>query len=194
MSAESANVKNSLQSGGPGPAGPTEVVPDAGPIHSAADARRQRKMLAVLAQFRVLFRSVREHYQRVQRRSGVSGAQLWALAHVAAHPGTRIGELARALAIHPSTASNLVRRLEALALVARRRKHRDQRTVQLYLTGRGAQALRRAPQPLIGVLQHALSELPARRLDALAHHLAELIGTMKVKDLRARTMLISHMQ
>jgi MarR family transcriptional regulator, organic hydroperoxide resistance regulator len=156
-------------------------------------ARRHRKMLDVLAQFRVLFRSIKQHYQRVERRSGVTGAQLWALVHIAEHPGTKMGELARALAIHPSTASNLVRRLEALALVARRRKGADQRAVHLHLTGRGRQALRRAPRPLIGVLQQALSELPAPRLDALGYHLAELIGTMKVKDLRARTMLISDM-
>jgi DNA-binding MarR family transcriptional regulator len=160
----------------------------------AEDRGRHRKMLSVLAQFRVLFQSIRRHYQRVQRSSGVTGAQLWALTHVGRHPGTRMGELARALAIHPSTASNLVRRLEGLALVARRRTGRDQRTVQLFLTGKGAKALRRAPQPLIGVLQQALSELPARRLDALGHQLAELIGTMKVKDLRARSIPISHME
>jgi MarR family transcriptional regulator, organic hydroperoxide resistance regulator len=164
------------------------------PTTDLVDPRRHRKMLAVLAQFRVLFRSIREHYQRVERRSGVTGAQLWALAHVAAHPGAQMGELARALAIHPSTASNLVRRLEGLALVARRRKGSDQRTVQLHITAKGAQALRRAPQPLIGVLQQALSELPARRLEALGHQLAELTGVMKVKDLRARTMPISHMR
>jgi DNA-binding MarR family transcriptional regulator len=161
---------------------------------SNGSATKHRKMLDVLAQFRVVFRSVRQHYLRVQRRSGVTGAQLWALAHVAGNPGTRMGQLARALAIHPSTASNLVRRLEALALVARRRRGRDQRTVQLYLTGKGEKALSRAPQPLIGVLQQALSELPARRLEALGHQLGELIGAMQVKDLRARTIPISLMQ
>lgn len=163
-------------------------------IDTPDTARRQRRMLTVLSQFRVLFGSIRHHYQRVERRSGVTGAQLWALAHVARHPGAKMGELARALAIHPSTASNLVRRLESLGLVARRRTGRDQRTVQLHLTARGAQALKRAPQPLIGVLQQALSELPPRRLEMLGHHLAELIGAMKVKNLRDRTMLISHMR
>jgi DNA-binding MarR family transcriptional regulator len=151
-------------------------------------------MLDVLALFRVVFRSVRQHYQRVERRSGVTGAQLWALAHVAAHPGTRMGQLARALAIHPSTASNLVRRLESLGLVARERRGKDQRAVQLYLTAGGTRALRHAPQPLIGVLQQALSGLPARSLDGLRRHLQELIGTMKVKDLRARSMPISQME
>jgi len=157
-------------------------------------AGRHERMLAVLAQFRVVFRTIRQHYQRVERQSRVTGAQLWALAHVAGHPGTKMGELARALAIHPSTASNLVRRLEALGLVARRRKGRDQRTVQIYLTGKGSKALRHAPQPLIGVLQQALSELPARRLDALGRQLSELISVMKVKDLRARTIPLSLME
>jgi MarR family transcriptional regulator, organic hydroperoxide resistance regulator len=164
------------------------------PKDTQDDLRRRRKMLAVLAQFRVLFRSIRQHYRSVERRSGVTGAQLWVLAHVAGHPGAKVGELARALAVHPSTASNLVRRLESLGLVERRRTGSDQRTVQLHLTGKGAQALKRAPQPLIGVLQQALSQLPPGRLEALGHHLAELIGAMKVKDLRARTMLISHMR
>jgi DNA-binding MarR family transcriptional regulator len=151
-------------------------------------------MLDVLAQFRILFRSVRTHYRQVERRAGVTGAQLWALAHLAEHRGARMGQLARALAIHPSTASNLVRRLESLALVLRERKGRDQRTVQLYLTPKGARALSHAPQPLIGVLQQALSELPARSLDALGHQLDELIRTMKVKDLRARSIPISLME
>ncbi len=161
---------------------------------TSADSHKHRKMLAVLARFRILFQSVRRHYQRVERESGVTGAQLWALAHVGKHPGTRMGALARTLAIHPSTASNLVRRLEGLELVARQREGRDQRTVQLYLTVKGARALRHAPQPLIGVLQQALSELPAPRLRSLDRHLNELIRGIKVKDLRSQAIPISHMR
>ena len=150
-------------------------------------SKRDRQMLAVLGQFRVVFKSIRRHYQEVERQSRVSGAQLWALAHIAAHPGTKVSELARALAIHASTTSNLIGRLDALALITRKRIGRDQRTVQLYLTAKGKNALKRAPRPLIGVLQQALSELPARTLDALHKSLCELIGAMMVKDVRART-------
>jgi len=168
------------------------------PSPRAADTRarsaKHGKMLEVLAQFRVLFRSVRRHYRRVEHRAGVTGAQLWALAHLGENPGARMGQLARALAIHPSTASNLVRRLESLALVSRERKGRDQRAVQLYLTAKGAKALRHAPRPLIGVLQQALSELPMRSLDTLERHLDEIIRATKVKDLRARSIPISLME
>lgn len=95
------------------------------------------RMLDVLRKFRVVIRSIKRHYQWVERRSGVSGAQLWAMERIAATRGLAPGDLARELAIHPSTASNLLARLEELNLVERRRRHADQRRVQLYLTERG---------------------------------------------------------
>ncbi|MBI3375241.1 MAG: winged helix DNA-binding protein [Betaproteobacteria bacterium] len=144
-------------------------------------------MLAVLGQFRIVIKSVRQHYQQVERKSGVSGAQLWALSHIAAHPGAKVSELAHALAIHASTTSNLIGRLDALALISRKRTRQDQRTVQLYATAKGANALKHAPRPLIGVLQQALSEVSERRLDTLHASLSELISAMKVKDVRARS-------
>src|SRR5712691_5097431 len=78
--------------------------------------RRHPEMLAVLEQFRILFKSIRRHYHHVERRAGISGAQLWALAEVAADPGVKVGHLARTLAIHQSTASNLLHRLQMLNL------------------------------------------------------------------------------
>ena len=138
-------------------------------------------MLEVLAQFRVVIKSIRRHYQDVERRAGLSGAQLWALSEVAKGPGCQVGQLARSLAIHQSTASNLLRRLEGLGLVRRHRRGKDQRKVQLYATKKGLQALKGAPQPFIGVLQQALSDLPAVNLDLLHRQLVQLIKVMKVK-------------
>jgi DNA-binding MarR family transcriptional regulator len=154
---------------------------------------KQRRMLQVLEQFRIVVKSIRRHYQDVERRAGLSGAQLWALAEVARHPGSQVGELARALAIHQSTASNLLRRLETLALVTRQRRGRDQRQVQLLVSKKGLRVLKRAPQPLIGVLQQALSDLPAAGLRELHGQLARLIALMKVKSLAARATPLSEM-
>src|SRR5258708_12028424 len=124
---------------------------------------KRRRMLEVLEQFRIIVKSIRHHYQDVERRAGLTGAQLWALAQVAQNPGSKVGELARALAIHQSTASNLLRRLEALELVARERQSHDQRQVKLFATKKGLQLLKAAPRPLIGRLQQALSQLPPAR-------------------------------
>src|SRR5438105_15280012 len=72
----------------------------------------RRRMLEVLEQFRVIVKSIRRHYQDVERRAGVTGAQLWALAQIAEQPGGQVGELARAPAVHQFTASNLESVLE----------------------------------------------------------------------------------
>jgi DNA-binding MarR family transcriptional regulator len=151
-------------------------------------------MLEVLAQFRVVFKSVRRHYQDVERRSHLTGALLWALAEVAGHPGTQVGQLAQKLAVHQSTASNLVRRLAARGLVARQRRGRDQRAVQLFPTRRGLRVLDSAPQPLIGVLQQALADLPPASLRGLHSHLARLVRSMRFKAPEGRTTLLSEME
>ena len=148
-------------------------------------------MLEVLEQFRIIVKTIRRHYQDVERRAGLTGAQLWALAQVAQNPGSKVGELARALAIHQSTASNLLRRLEALELVARERQSHDQRQVKLFATKKGLQLLKAAPRPLIGVLQQALSDLPRGSLQVLHIHLGKVISAMKAKDLQARAIPLS---
>ena len=154
----------------------------------------RRRMLDVLEQFRIIVKSIRRHYQDVERRAGVSGAQLWALAQVAGQPGCQVGELARALAIHQSTASNLVRSLAARGLVSRERRGRDLRQVHLYASAKGSRLLAAAPRPLIGVLQQALSELPTARLRALQAELAHLIARMRGKQVgAARALPLSEM-
>jgi DNA-binding MarR family transcriptional regulator len=152
---------------------------------------KHRKMLLVLEQFRIVLKAIRSHLRNVERRTGISGAQLWALAQVAAKPGIKVGELAAALAIHQSTASNLLRRLEQLRLVSRKREGADQRTVQLFATARGGRVMARAPRPRIGVLQQALSDLPTGSLERLRRQLVELVAAMKAKDLGARSTPIS---
>jgi MarR family transcriptional regulator, organic hydroperoxide resistance regulator len=154
---------------------------------------KQRKMLEVLAQFRIVVKAIRSHYRSVERRAGISGAQLWALARVADSPGINVGALAKSLAVHQSTASNLLRRLRQLSLVERRRRSKDQRSVQIFVTGKGRALLRRSPQPLIGVLQQALMDLPDANLTSMHRQLARLIESMKGKNLAAGATPLSEL-
>src|SRR3954467_12155101 len=126
--------------------------------------QRHRTMLSVVMQFRVVVRSMRRHYQSVERTVGVTGAQLWAMAEIDASPRMTVGQLARDLAIHQSTASNIVADLENAGLVTRERPREDQRVVRLALTAAGRRIMRRAPRPLRGALQEALMSLPPARL------------------------------
>jgi len=165
-----------------------------GTIGAVKHAAQQRRMLEVLEQFRIIVKSIKRHYQDVERRSHLKGAQLWALAQVAENPAATVGDLARALAIHQSTASNLLRALEREGLVMRERKSTDQRQVHLFATKKGLKLLKGAPRPLIGVLQQALSELPPARLHALHGELARVIALMKSKAIAAaRELPLSEM-
>ncbi|WP_269532871.1 MarR family winged helix-turn-helix transcriptional regulator [Chitinimonas sp. BJYL2] len=143
-----------------------------------ASHRESHREADVLKQFRVIFQSVRKHFQSVEALCGVSGSQLWALAKVVEAPGLRVTELAKAMTIHQSTASNLVEGLVQLGLIRRQRGELDQRVVLLYPTEAGEQLYRKAPQPIRGVLPDALSRLDPTRLAGLAQHLNELIDLM----------------
>jgi DNA-binding MarR family transcriptional regulator len=143
---------------------------------------RYRSMLAVLMQFRVLIASMHRHYRRVEKACGVSGAFVWAMEQLAVSPGLKVGDLARELAVHQSTASNMVEGLVREGLVERRRESEDQRNVHLYLTPRGRRLMRRAPEPHRGALQEALMNLPPARLRALHADLAWVIARMAKRE------------
>jgi len=159
-------------------------------MSARADARHGA-MVEVLKRFRVLLRSMESHYRRVEERSGLGGAQVWALAEVEAQQGLTVGELADRLAIHLSTASNLVRRLEELKLVTRSRSREDQRVVQLAVTAAGRRKLEQAPKPSMGLLQQALSEMPPGELAALGAELDKLLRRMQHLDRRAGSLVIA---
>jgi MarR family transcriptional regulator, organic hydroperoxide resistance regulator len=152
--------------------------------HAArSDSDRNRPLaLAVLGQFRMIFRSTKKHFQWVQERTGVSGAQLWVLAELHSRPGIRVTDLARAMGVHQSTASNLIDPLEKRGLIQRDRSRQDQRVVHLSLTRSGRGTVARAPLPLVGVLPDALNSLEHADLVELQRRLEKLAKRMKVRD------------
>lgn len=129
----------------------------------------------VLRRFRVVFNSVKAHLRAVESEAGVSGAQLWALSVIRQQPGLGVSELARAMHVHQSTASNLLRSLVQSDLVHSLREEEDRRSVQLYLTPRGQKVLAKAPGPFEGILPDALRKLDAKALARLDRDLGKLI-------------------
>jgi DNA-binding MarR family transcriptional regulator len=145
------------------------------PDTSCDEPTKHQNMLTVLKQFRIVIRNIKTQYQDIQKVTGVSGAQLWTLCVIAEKPGIKAGELARALAVHQSTVSNLLDRLSQLGYLERRREGIDQRVVTIHLTRPGYAIVKGAPQPAIGLLQNALLSLTDERLSGLQQHLNELI-------------------
>ena len=132
--------------------------------------------------FRLIFKSVKKHFLWVEQQTGVSGAQLWALAAVVEKPGLKVTELAEALAIHQSTTSNLIDKLVKQLFLRRERGPEDQRLVRLYPEPKGMRLVKRSPKPLHGVLPDALGRISASDLNRLNVLLSAVVGKMKVRD------------
>jgi DNA-binding MarR family transcriptional regulator len=143
----------------------------------------------VLRQFRVVFNAVKSHFRQVEREAGLGGAQLWALSVIERSPGIGVTDLSRALDIHQSTASNLIKALVERNLVSAAREGIDRRGVALRVLPAGEEVLRKAPGPFAGVLPDALASLDEETLARLEQDLAKLIKVLAADESGAAVML-----
>ena len=159
------------------------------PSKKAASTEATEPAVRVLRRFRLVFNAVKSHFRAVETKAGISGAQLWALSVVQAQPGLGVGDLARAMDVHQSTASNLLRALVEKNLVLAERGGTDRRAVQLKVTARGGRLLAKAPGPFSGVLPEALARLDQRTLARLDRDLAAVIEELGIDERGANVPL-----
>lgn len=153
--------------------------------------QRAQHIKAITQQLRIVFRAVQAHSKHVEKQCGVSSAKLWMLYELGSNPDIKVSKLAAALAIHPSTCSNMLDKLEEEGFVHRRRSTTDQRAVHLSLTEQGRSLLLNAPKPAQGELSGALEKLPDEHLALLENSLHELIQALSSKNESAGIFPIS---
>jgi DNA-binding MarR family transcriptional regulator len=169
----------------PRPAASTQTAADAASAPTEPATR-------VLRKFRSVFNAVKTHFQQVEKQAGIGGAQLWALSVVRARPDIGVGGLARAMDIHQTTASNLVKSLVAGGLLLAQRNGTDRRATQLRVTPAGDAVLSKAPGPATGVLPEALAALDADTLARLDADLGALLDKLQA-DARAAKIPLAQM-
>jgi MarR family transcriptional regulator, organic hydroperoxide resistance regulator len=138
--------------------------------------------LSVLQRFRILIRTAQRHSHWIEKQSGVTGAQLWAMQELQDSPGLRVGELAKRMALHQSTASNMIDKLESAGLLGKQRQVSDNRVVRLHLTEAGGKLLAGAPSPARGILPEALRLMDEAALGRLQVDLDELLTHVRHLD------------
>ncbi len=143
----------------------------------------------VLRQFRVVFNAVKSHFRQVEKSAGIGGAQVWALSIIQNTPGIGTNGLAKAMDVHQSTASNLVKSLMQNNLIEIIKAEKDKRAVCLHITSAGEQILANAPAPFSGVLPNALAGMPLETLQNLERDLQELIIALDADDSGAKIPL-----
>jgi DNA-binding MarR family transcriptional regulator len=138
--------------------------------------------LKALQSLRTVFGSARSHDAQVRKSAGVSGSQLWALSEIAQRQSGEeltVNGLSVRMALHQTTASNLVNVLVARGLIQRQRGAPDQRVVHLRVTTEGKQLLLRSPQPHAGLLVDALRNLEPTQLNQLSQCLEWVTRQMR---------------
>lgn len=150
------------------------------PINSISnDKALNPSALENLRLFRIIFKSANRHFHEIEKKIGIGGASLWALAEIESYQTLTVTQLAQSMSIHQSTASNLVEKLEKDGYIQRTRSEADKRVVFLSLSHAGKALLNQAPMPHRGMLPDALSQLNEHQLIALKSLLEEVVDLMQ---------------
>jgi DNA-binding MarR family transcriptional regulator len=152
----------------------------------AARSAKHTDTMQIVQGLRRVVKALHTYSQDVRNAYGLTGPQLWALKTLQTRGRLSMGHLAAALAVHQSSASILVNRLEKRGLVRRMRGRRDHRFVDLQLTRRGAALAADAPEAAQGRLLHALEAMSPREVRKIRHAVDRLVEAMEAADVNAR--------
>jgi DNA-binding MarR family transcriptional regulator len=97
-------------------------------------------------------------------------------------PGRTAGELARAMCVHPSTLTGVLRRLEARGLVERRKDASDGRKSLFVLTPTGRKLDGQQAGTVEAAVRRSLGRLPSHELDTTRKVLEMLSSELSRPD------------
>ena len=116
--------------------------------------------------------------RRMEQTFGVTGPQRMVVRLVGQRPGITSGDLARTLHVHPSTLTEVLRRLEQRGVLTRTTDPADARRAQFRLTRKGVtlDALREGTTETY--VRNALGLIPDRELSTAARVLDRIARTL----------------
>ena len=150
---------------------PTRIPASRSTTRSAAQAES-------LELIRVLVDGLSRSARSLERRTGITNAQLFLLQQLAESDGLSVNDLAERAGTQQSTVSLVVSRLVSAKLVRKRRSSTDGRRTVLTLTPAAVRLLRHAPVPPASALISALEKLSRRDEQALADSLRALVSAL----------------
>jgi MarR family transcriptional regulator, organic hydroperoxide resistance regulator len=137
----------------------------------------------IIDNLRRVFQVVNEHSKRVKRETSLTGPQLWTIKVIANEPNIRVSDLASKMYLHPATVVGILNRLETRGLIERIRTAVDRRTVNVALTKKGKEIVRKSPEVAQGLLVNGLEKFTMIKLTEINHaltHLVEILGAQEI--------------
>jgi DNA-binding MarR family transcriptional regulator len=136
----------------------------------------------IIDNLRRVFQILNEQSKKVERETGLTGPQLWAIKTINERSPINVSDLANKLYLHLITVIGIVDLLEKQDLVKRRRSKDDYRVVWIELTAKGNDLVKSAPEIAQGSLVSGLEDISANNLveiDRSMDHLVKILGAQK---------------
>ena len=130
---------------------------------------------AIMDAIRCIVHAAHVGSRKAQRNVGLSGAQLFVLEKLTDGKARSLNDLAQRTLTHQSSVSVVVQKLVRAGLVASAPSAADKRRVELSLTPRGRQMLRKSPGVPQDKLIEALHDMPRNKRRVLAQLLRQWV-------------------
>ncbi|MGC9467480.1 MAG: MarR family winged helix-turn-helix transcriptional regulator [Anaerolineae bacterium] len=143
------------------------------------DQELQSKALDVIQKFLIIYRYVRR-YGRKTQCEGVRGRELSTLRYLLEAGHLTIGQISDYLFLSPSSASELVSRMEDAGYVTRQRSTEDCRVVNVQLTPEGRVLAEEIPLGGIPLLRERIKAMTPDRLRLVDEAFTDLIQIMEI--------------
>jgi DNA-binding MarR family transcriptional regulator len=165
------------------------MTADGGAKKQTEAVDKARTLSEIFDNLRRVFQVVHEHSRRVEKDTGLTGPQVWAIRVIADHEPIKISGIAKRMYLHVATVVGIIDRLEARGLARRTRDTKDRRVVYVELTKEGRSLVASAPQVAQGKLLSGLEELPDRKLKTIHAGLEMMVRLLNAQKLPPRLIL-----
>ena len=154
-------------------------------------AHRTDVVADIVDNIRRVFQVVNEHSKQAERKTGITGPQLWAIKTIAEGAPIMVSEIASRMHLHAATVVGILDRLEARSLAKRVRSREDRRVVRVELTDQGKRLVKKAPEVAQGLLVSGLEQLKTKNLKNIAEALDQLVGLLGAQGIPPKLILSS---
>lgn len=120
--------------------------------------------------------------KRMETDLGITGPQRLVIRILGQSPGTTAGAIAKAMCVHPSTLTGVLRRLESRGIVTRSRDEADGRRALLELTAEGKKINRKKSGTVESAVERALERASNAQLAATREVMGLIIDELERGD------------
>ena len=139
----------------------------------------------ILNSIRQLVRALRLFDREAQAKHGISAAQMFVLHVLGEQDALSLNDVAERTATDQSSASVVVQRLVDAGYVTRTPKKEDRRHVELNITARGRNVMRKSPPPAQQRILQTVAAMAPRDRKMFAAIFEEFVATMGVRGPKA---------